>query len=189
MVHYKQHNLYCVMNIFVLSTIIKNCARYHNNLHCIKMILESAQMLCSVHRICDPELKEKHDQNNLYRLAFKNHPCTIWVRASVENYNWLYQLFIELCREYTYRRNKVHQCEKLFKEVLKEPPVNIPKDIPRTQFAVAMPDYCKVYKYTETGDRVLDAVSSYRNYYICEKLHFCEWKDREVPHWMNDIVL
>ena len=39
------------MNIFILDKDIEKCAEAHVDRHVIKMILESAQMLCTVHWI------------------------------------------------------------------------------------------------------------------------------------------
>lgn len=36
------------MNIFYLDSDITQCARFHCDKHVVKMILESAQILCSV---------------------------------------------------------------------------------------------------------------------------------------------
>jgi deoxyribose-phosphate aldolase len=33
------------MNIFILDTDIKKCAEYHLDKHCVKMILETTQLL------------------------------------------------------------------------------------------------------------------------------------------------
>lgn len=41
------------MNIFALDLDTKKCAQYHNNRHCVKMILELNQILCTAHRILD----------------------------------------------------------------------------------------------------------------------------------------
>jgi hypothetical protein len=37
------------MNIFVLDSNPKKCAQYHSNSHVVKMVLETAQLLCGVH--------------------------------------------------------------------------------------------------------------------------------------------
>jgi hypothetical protein len=163
------------MNIFILSKNIKRCARYHANAHVVKMILETAQILCSAHVVLDNILII--NEVPLYKLTHKNHPCNIWVRTSSENYIWLYKLFCELCKEYTFRYKKVHLCEKKLKEVLS----NIPKNITRgdlTNFALAMPDECKIDN---------DAIKSYRKYYNTRKTHIGKWKDRKIPHWYNPI--
>lgn len=57
------------MNIFYLDDDIETCARYHCDKHVIKMILESAQILCTVlwiNQIPAP-----------YRSTHKHHPCVI----------------------------------------------------------------------------------------------------------------
>ena len=58
------------MNIFVLHKNPKKAAQYHHDKHVVKMILESAQMLCSVHWVMGSD-------GAPYKLAHKNHPCCI----------------------------------------------------------------------------------------------------------------
>jgi hypothetical protein len=57
---------------------------------------------------------------------------------------------------------------------LQRPPKNIP-DIGLTEIPQAMPDHCKVPN---------DPISGYRNYYISEKSHLANWKNREKPLWI-----
>jgi hypothetical protein len=152
------------MNIFVLDNDIKKCVQYHNNSHCVKMILESSQLLCGVHWVLGGEAP--------YKLSHKNHPCAIWVRECVENYIWLCDLALELCDEYSYRYGKVHKSKKIIEWCLMNIP-NLRENGDITPFALAMPEQ---YKKT-------DAVAAYRLYYINEKSHLAEWKNREVPYW------
>jgi hypothetical protein len=42
---------YIVMNIFVLSKYPRLAAEMHCDKHCVKMILETAQMLSTAHRV------------------------------------------------------------------------------------------------------------------------------------------
>ena len=70
------------------------------------MPLESAQMLCTAHRVHSDE--DWCDANGIYKTAYKNHPCTIWARTTSDNYLWLYSHFIALCSEYTRRYGKEH---------------------------------------------------------------------------------
>lgn len=163
------------MNIFILSLCPYLCAKYHNDKHVVKMILETAQMLSVTHYLCSEE--EDIDETVLYKRtkAFANHPCTIWIRQSRGNYIWTYILFRELCKEYTYRYNKVHSCEKRFLNYFN----NVPKLIPTgniTKFAMAMPDDVK-------NDNV---VLAYRQYYIIYKSSFCKWTKREKPKWYSN---
>ena len=104
--------------------------------------------------------------------AFVNHPCTKWIRESVGNYIWIYILFRELCKEYTYRYNKIHACYTRFIELFNEIPENIPRGN-ITKFAQAMFDDVKNK----------NPVIAYRNYYKKYKKDFCIWTKREVPYW------
>jgi hypothetical protein len=151
------------MNIFFLDYDVKKCAEYHLDKHVVKMILESAQLLCSAHWVNGGEAP--------YKLAHKNHPCSIWVRTSLSNYLYLCELGLELCNEYTYRYEKKHKSQEVIEWCLVNRP-NIP-DIGFTTPARAMPDEYKVE----------DVVESYRNYYMGEKSGFAVWKKREIPFW------
>lgn len=154
----------------------KICAQMHVTVHVIKMILESAQMLCSTWHISDPEHKIYEPK---YKIAHKNHPCTIWVRASVGNYKWLCDLAIELCKEYTYRYGKKHASQEMIYEMAKlTPPI---PDIGFTSPAQAMPD---IYKDN-------DAVIAYHQYYFFAKYRMHSWKGklagRDPPKWIVEM--
>ena len=130
------------------------------------MILESAQMLSAVVRL------NGHDIG--YKLTHKNHPCTIWARESLSNYNWLVRLTRLLNYEYRYRYDKDvnHKSYDLVKTL---PTPKIP-DIGLTAFAQAMPDQYK-------NENV---VKAYRDYYINEKSNFLTWTKRKKPTWINN---
>ena len=152
------------MNIFYLDEDPKKCAEYHNDKHVVKMILETAQLLCGVHWVIGSEAP--------YKLSHKNHPCSIWVRSSLENYLWLCELGLELCQEYEYRYRKTHKSKQIIEWCL----INKPKipDLPFQSPPQAMPLECKVDD---------NSVESYRNYYREKKKSFCNWKNREAPYW------
>lgn len=163
------------MNIFVLDLDPKICAQFHVDRHVVKLILESGQLLSNAHYFVGGE--------GVCKPAYQNHPCAKWTRESLANYKWLSALGLELLAEYTHRYGKIHKWEH-------NPEESSPKlrrkmewlnqncpDLPQiglTPFAQAMPDYCKV-----PGK----AVAAYRNYYIYEKNHLAEWKNRDVPEW------
>ena len=154
------------MNIFVLDKEVEKCAEYHCDKHVIKMILESAQMLSAVVRL------NGHDIG--YKLTHKNHPCTIWARESLSNYNWLVRLTSLLNYEYRYRYDKDinHKSYDLVKTL----PIPDLPDIGLTPFAQAMPEQ---YKNK-------NAVKAYRDYYINEKSSFLTWTKRKKPKWINN---
>ena len=74
------------MNIFYLHSDPVKAAKYQYNKHVVKMILESAQMLCTAYHLLDP----CNSDDIPYKVAHKNHPSTIWVRYSAPHYLWLY---------------------------------------------------------------------------------------------------
>lgn len=154
------------MNIFVLDKDPKQCAIYHNDKHCIKQLLETAQLLCGAHHMTESKYVIP------YKLSHKNHPSAIWTRECIENYIWLCDLGLNLCEEYTYRYGKRHKSQDIIEwALIHKPSIKTNNDI--TPFALAMPDECKVG----------DAVESYRTYYMTEKRKIANWKNRETPEW------
>lgn len=149
------------MNIFKLDESPVVSAKYACDKHVVKMILESAQMLCAVH----PEGTAP------YKRSFYNHPCTKWVRESAKNYEWLLMHAYALCDEYTRRYGKVHKTQAVI-DWCDDNRLELP-DIGLTKQPTCMPDYCK----TES------VVDSYRKYYINEKAKFAKWKDGNIPYW------
>jgi hypothetical protein len=163
------------MNIFFLDENPTLSAQYHVDKHVVKMILETAQLLCSVHHVTDQE-PTKYRPSTVqvpYKLSHKNHPCAIWARHSLSNYLYLCELGLELGKEYTYRYGKKHKSIEVIEWCIVNKP-NIP-DIGFTTPAMAMPDEYKV-------DSV---VESYRNYYMGAKISLASWKNREKPFWFR----
>lgn len=162
------------MNIFFLSLNPREAARLHCDKHVVKMIIETAQLLYSAHWVLNPEgLNE-----NAYKLAHRNHPCSRWVRQSLTNYMWLVSLGWWLCKEYQYRygEHKVHKTEAHIVWLMNNAPASIVfGDF--TSPALAMPD-----EYKQD-----DVVDSYRLYYIESKLKqrgIVRYTTREWPDFL-----
>ena len=151
------------MNIFVLDRDPVTAARLHLDKHIVKMPLETAQMLSTV------------NGGHPYKVTHPKHPCTLWAAKSKANYQWLVELGLALCAEYTYRYGKVHKCQAII-EQLRTPPDHVP-DGDLLSFAQAMPDECK---HT-------DATEAYKNYYRMYKAHFAKWTNRAVPDFMSAV--
>lgn len=168
------------MNIFYLHSNPKICAIYHNNKHLCKMILETVQLLYTCIHITTPDLLHDAPLNKSghkgYKPTHPKHPSAIWTRSSIFNYKWLCLLGIELCKEYTFRYNKIHSCQTHLNWLIKKTP-SIP-NIPFTQPLQAMPD-----KYKNK-----DAIIAYRNYYIYEKAYFSKWTKRKPPYWFSTSI-
>jgi len=137
--------------------------------HVVKMILESAQLLCNAHWVTG-------NGPAPYAQTHVNHPCSIWVRSSISNYKWLLEHAFALCEEYTIRYNKKHKTTEVIAWCSK----NLPKlkNIGLTEFAQAMPD-----QY-----RDIDAVVAYRKYYVNEKSKIAKYKLGIIPDFMIGVL-
>jgi len=166
------------MNLFILSLIQREIAEYMMDKHVSKILLEAAQMLCSAKRILDPD--DEDVNKNLYKLAHKNHPVTIWCRKSKANFLWTIELVEELHKEWKYRYGhpdtKFHKSYTVVMYLKEHLPVDEKfEEIGLTSFALAMPEQFKNQ----------DPVLSYRMYYMSEeKQKIASWKKkRSKPEW------
>lgn len=151
------------MNIFVLDLDVEKCAKYHCDKHVVKMITEYVQLLstCLHYYGFDAPYKPTH----------LNHPCNVWVRSSIENYQWLYALTEALHSEYRHRYgDKIHLAYKKMKESVPYNPKFNPEKM--TKFP-----NCSPYKEIE------DVVWAYRLTYMTTKRHFMKWTNRSKPDW------
>ena len=143
------------MNIFYLDKCPVKAAQVQYNKHVVKMILESAQMLCTAHHCYG----DKDQVENVpYKQAHLNHPSTVWTRRSKSTYMWLYNHMMALGNEYTKRYGKTHLSITKCKDFLAIPPRHIQGD-DWCQPPQAMPD-----KYKDEC-----SIQAYWNYYIGEK--------------------
>ena len=178
------------MNIFYLDKDSTLAAQYHCDKHCVKMIIEQAQLLSTAHRVLDgTPMKVLNDngrrmtryvlddarESQIYKATHINHPSAVWTRQSKDHYVWLAESTIHLLEEYTHRYGKIHATTKIMDTLINNIPYNI-KDNGFVDPPPAMPDYCKVKG---------DVVQSYRNYYVNEKKHFAKWTKRPVPYWFD----
>ena len=143
------------MNIFYLDKCPDKAARLQYNKHVVKMILESAQMLCTAHHCYG----DKDQVENVpYKQAHLNHPSTIWTRRSKSTYMWLYDHMMALGDEYTKRYGKTHLSITKCAEILSDAPRGM-RNKPFEQPPQCMPD--------EYKDEC--SIQAYWNYYIGEK--------------------
>jgi hypothetical protein len=144
------------MNIFYLHQSPYIAAKVQYNKHVVKMILESAQMLCTAHHVYG---NAEQKLNVPYKQAHLNHPSTIWARQCKANYRWLYLHMMALGYEYTKRYDKMHASIVKCAKFLNIPPVHIP-DGEFCEPPQAMPDQYKVPGCS---------ITAYWNYYEGEK--------------------
>lgn len=186
------------MNLFYLDEDIDKCAEYHVDTHVVKMVTEAAQLLTTAiwvdefigytpRKLTKDELgiinAEKAKQPGIEERTFTrflpthpNHPCAIWTRSSLDNYEWTFNYCDALNSEYCfrYRHDKNH---KSFDAAFALPE---PKNLPRlgiTPRPLCMPD-----DYKEEGS----VVDCYRMYYMIEKADWAVWKRRFKPPWWDE---
>lgn len=160
------------MNIFVLDKNPYKAAEYMCDKHISKMLIESAQLMCTAF------------ENGVapYKRTHYNHPCAVWTRASRANYVWLFLHAVELNRQYKkrYNKNVNHKSFEVCVWCVNNINISSLKDMhddlkDPESFALCVPDQYKVG----------DVVESYRAYYRLGK-PFAKWdKLGNVPEWYN----
>ena len=179
------------MNIFYLHEDPHQAAEWMVDKHVVKMILESAQLLSTAHRVLDGKEiigKTKTGRNVkrwilsdsresiLYQATHINHPSAVWCRESVPNYLWLSEHFYALMDEYTVRYNKKHKCYGELSYALLSPP----KALDKQEFTLMPSCMDDVYKISK------DPIVNYRNYYKIGKADLHSWKNKQPPTWINE---
>lgn len=194
------------MNIFVLDDDVTECARAHNNKHCVKMIVEYCQLMSSAHRLTDGVPRKIHMETKSGGIRQKlvhmlpgetidypddggyeivNSKCYKETHESHPCAVWTrensenYEWLALLTTELL--DEYTHRYGRIHEcskvmEFLQNSPNKIRKSSSRTPFALAMPDEHRVKG---------DAVQSYRNYYNNDKASFSKWSKREVPAWFS----
>lgn len=192
------------MNIFILDYDLNKSIEYHVDKHVVKMPLEAAQMMSTALWVDDilgyvPRALTKEETAELnkakksiitlaqeqrplspYLPTMYNHPCTIWVRSSYENYAYTFNYAAGLCDEYTYRYGKVRDLERIVKNF------EVPKKLPNnglTKFALALSD-----KFPPNLRDPDNPVQTYRYFYMLDKATFATWKFRSKPEWWDENI-
>lgn len=180
------------MNLFILEYRNENesiedwCFR-NGESHCDqhnKLVLEAWQQL----NTCANVLNIKTDSTS---VAYMNHPCTKFTRASLGNWQFVYHYASGLANSMAKRYGKT-ELHKSFQRIEK----NIPYDAngllsgDMTDFVVAAPQWIK--------DKHSDAIAAYREYYCKYKSWFARkdrnndgkfivypssWKHGIIPSW------
>ena len=178
------------MNLFYLHEEPKVSATLHCDKHVVKMIIEYAQMLSTAHRMLDGtqytdsssgrriqrwRLPNSNMDGVLYKASHINHPSTRWVRENAIQYQYAYDMFTNLCDEYTYRYGKVHMTDTKLRDLLDQ----LPKNITLGEWSEppqCMPDDVKTKS----------TIEAYHKYYREYKTPFAVWTKRDVPEFMQE---
>lgn len=167
------------MNIFVLDEDPTAAARMHCDRHVVKMILESAQLMCTALWAKSREFGTPFEVP--YRPTHDRHPCTLWVRESLGNFRWLARLANELGSEHLlrYKPAAPHKSLAVIDRCVQiaDAQVRIFRGAyEQTEFVQCMPDQFR----RPPGQ----AVEAYRAYYRTDKQRFATWRTpRSAPTW------
>ena len=158
------------MNIFLLDWNLLLCARYHLDKHTVKMILEYAQILCTVYHL------QGLGDLSPYKATHTKHPSVLWCNESRSNWLWLQSLCAFLNEEYKFRYPKKNNDHLAFSKIKNLPVPDSLPNIGLTPLRLAMPKECQ-----------LDCpVESYRLYYNTHKRHLFNWSRRPPPPWIKN---
>jgi hypothetical protein len=201
------------MNIFILDKDPVQAAQLQCDKHVVKMVVESAQMLSTAHRLLDGQETRKpsksgktmrkyydlylgQDDLEMETLLMANvhekHPCTIWSMINTANYDWHWQHLNALCKEYTYRYAtekepyKMHSVERI------NPTIGIsllgmlrthPRNLPKSNQMTPFPLAMKSNPECMFEG---DPVRSYQAFYQTKQERFkMAWTKRSIPEWFN----
>jgi len=180
------------MNIFFLSMCPKEAAKWHANIHVVKMIVETAQLLCNVHhRQREHCLPPYQSLDVPYRESAAGHRklgSMVWVTESLGNYRWAVQLGLALCDEYNSGRGRAagktsaHKTQRVLEWLRdNEPRFECSRLTPVTAAHLAMPDQ---FKSAPTS------VEAYHEYYYSKRLTMpmC-WPPGRTPPWWRALEI
>ena len=153
------------MNIFATDIDHKIAALSLDNKRLVKMILESTQLLCTA--------VNEYGGISPYRTTHKNHPASIWARRNIENFTWLYNYNLELCKNYSLIYKRKHSCENIITDLYN---LNKNKFInePLTEFANCAAHAGKGLDFKN----ITPVTEAYKHYLIAR------WNtDKRTPQW------
>ena len=177
------------MNVFYLDHDPVTAAIWLCDQHVSKMILESAQMMCTAIRIHlgledTPREELPEDLKWLYRTAHPKHGSTIWVGTSYANFKWTFQHVVQMHGQHSIRFGTRHNSYRVARAawlyVMKKK---------KTKDRVPFPMEGRTPPYMAFGPELehlkdpKDPVGSYRKFYIADKAKFATWTNSEPPPW------
>lgn len=142
------------MNIFVTDPCPVKSAQALDDLRLNKMILESVQM-CAValaENGCPQlELPQKKDGTPFKATGWGKHPCTVWVKQSRANYEWLVEHTGALITEMYRRRGTLHSMHRNMPGLIegrKYMPLSGPSEYANSSMFKNNPDVIQAYRET-----------------------------------------
>lgn len=167
------------MNIFAVDKTPDFAARQLCDKHVVKMILESAQILSTVHHLIDGD----SCRDGLYKATHIHHPSVVWVAERAEHYNWLSVHLEALCDEYSDRYGRCHKTQEdgIVSRLIYAPKKQKFYNGEALPLTVAMAPEFKFFDVKNWDD----VTTAYRLYYVLDKERFAKWKMGNEPVWFT----
>jgi hypothetical protein len=176
------------VNIFKLSNCPVESARFYQDIHIKKIIVETSQILANAYDLQILTLAPKTQSGQWRKHSYPFHPITKWAIKNISNFNWTLKHAVALCEEYKFRFNKPHFCESFINWCTdNNPNLSLEGLTEQPQCFLKHPD-CMVKN---------DPVTGYRNYYNkCKlsfdfrgKIKYATWTNRDVPPFIDKTKL
>ena len=193
------------MNIFITNENPITAARDLCDIHVkSKMIIESAIML--QHCFSQDDLKNapRTKSGNIRKRGggYYHHPCSVWVRESTSNFDWLGTHALEMC----YERNRRwslsprHYTQDFIEWALDNISNALVPHGDLTAFPVAITGnaLCRMLTYGRQEDgqvitfNMLPVTQKYQQYIIHDKKNIASWSEpRTAPFWweLNNMLV
>lgn len=161
------------MNIFHLHNDPVKAAIWQCNKHITKMLLEHCQMLCTAYHLQGIQAQ--------YKPTHANHPTSVWIRSSYDNWLWTIEHAYATAKEYTSRYSKRHASEDVL-DWCEDNVWRLGFDSSNlTKFAIAIKEDKICRTLSEFNES--DPVNCYHLYYQHDKKHLHQWKQNK-PDWI-----
>lgn len=161
------------MNIFTTYDCPKLSALALCDRRVNKMIVESAQMLCTNVRMMGIS-----DEPVLYKSAFHNHPCTVWARSTQSNFLWLVDHALHLANVYSSVYDKQHKTVPVIHKAASYHQLFV--DGPLEEFA-----NCSLVKRTDVS--VTESYRRTMNIKWAKDNQRPTWRNRNKPDWYENL--
>lgn len=178
------------MNLFRLDDNPYLAAKYNQDLHVRKIIVEAAQLLANCYSIEQLKDAPKTQSGNVRKYSHIHHPVSKWAKETNGNWQWTVYHAMYLCEEFYYRFGKEHFCRGFvfwcFNENLVPYNIAEKENIHQTE---------QPQCFKQHPDCIVpgDPVAGYRNYYRTAKKTFdirgktvhATWTKRDIPEWFK----
>ena len=167
------------MNIFSVNTDPKICAIELDDKRLNKMIVESCQLLSTYCHLNNIHI------DGLYKPCYQNHPCQQWLKEDLINVYWLISLTNSYLKEYEYRREKKHACNKLFIKIADYRFIKNKSDQERIVSQLIEYTFCNVNFFPECFGIWKDKIDMSKDHYArMQQLMNLKWhNDKIQPTW------